>query len=47
MSAEFGAERAEAIMIRAIEKRGREVAGTPSPSFGPNDARAVGEAFLA
>jgi L-2-amino-thiazoline-4-carboxylic acid hydrolase len=47
LSAEIGPERAEAVMIRAIEERGREVARTAFAGFGPNDARAVGEAFLA
>lgn len=47
LTAEFGAGHAEELMIRTIEKRGREVAEAAFSSFGPNDARAIGEAFLA
>ncbi|ANT53706.1 L-2-amino-thiazoline-4-carboxylic acid hydrolase [Mesorhizobium amorphae] len=47
LTAELGAERAEAIMIRTIEQRGREVAAAAFADFGPNDAPAIGEAFLA
>jgi hypothetical protein len=47
LTAELGAEKAEALMIRAIEKRGREVAAAAFAGFGPNDAPAIGEAFLA
>ncbi|TGQ45950.1 MULTISPECIES: L-2-amino-thiazoline-4-carboxylic acid hydrolase [unclassified Mesorhizobium] len=47
LTAEFGAEKAEAIMIRTIEQRGKEVAATAFAGFGPNDAPAIGEAFLA
>jgi len=47
LTAEFGAERAEAIMIRAIEQRGREVAAAAFRDFGPNEAVAIGDAFLA
>lgn len=47
LTAELGAERAEAVMIRTIEQRGREVAAVAFAGFGPNDARAIGEAFLA
>ena len=47
LSAELGDSKAEAIMIRAIEKRGAEVAQMAFAGFGPNDARGVGEAFLA
>ena len=47
LSEEFGPEKAEAIMVRTIEKRGREVAAAAFAGFGPNDARAIGEAFLA
>lgn len=43
----LGPEEAEALMSRAIEKRGREVAALAFEGLGPNDARAVGEAFLA
>lgn len=46
LSQEIGAEAAEAVLIRAIERRGREVAAQAFAGFGPNDARAVGEAFL-
>ncbi|MDX8477221.1 L-2-amino-thiazoline-4-carboxylic acid hydrolase [Mesorhizobium sp. VK24D] len=46
LTAELGAERAEAVMVRTIEKRGREVAATAFAGFGPNDALAIGEAFL-
>ncbi|WP_378944639.1 L-2-amino-thiazoline-4-carboxylic acid hydrolase [Mesorhizobium sp. ANAO-SY3R2] len=47
LAAEFGDQKAEEIMVRAIEKRGREVAEVAFAGFGPNDARAIGEAFLA
>lgn len=47
LTGELGAEKAEAIVIRAIEQRGREVAAAAFAAFGPNDARAIGEAFLA
>lgn len=47
LAAEFGDDKAEAILVRAIEKRGREVAEVAFAQFGPNDARAIGEAFLA
>ncbi|WP_269931036.1 L-2-amino-thiazoline-4-carboxylic acid hydrolase [Aminobacter sp. HY435] len=47
LSAELGDDKAEAILVRAIEKRGREVAEVAFARFGPNDARAIGEAFLA
>ncbi|MER8505083.1 MULTISPECIES: L-2-amino-thiazoline-4-carboxylic acid hydrolase [unclassified Mesorhizobium] len=47
LTAEVGAEKAEAIMIRTIERRGREVAAAAFADFGPNDAPAIGEAFLA
>lgn len=46
LAAEMGAEKAEHVMIRAIERRGREVAAAAFPHFGPNDARKIGEAFL-
>lgn len=45
LRAEWGAEAAERVMSRAIERRGREVAAAFA-GFGPNDARAIGEAFL-
>ncbi|ESX64290.1 MULTISPECIES: L-2-amino-thiazoline-4-carboxylic acid hydrolase [unclassified Mesorhizobium] len=47
LTAEVGAEKAEAIMIRTIERRGKEVAASAFADFGPNDAPAIGEAFLA
>jgi len=47
LTAELGVEKAEAVMIRTIEKRGREVASAAFAGFGPNDAAAIGEAFLA
>ncbi|CDX23815.1 conserved hypothetical protein [Mesorhizobium sp. ORS 3324] len=46
LTAELGPEKAEAVMIRTIEKRGQEVAAAAFSGFGPNDARAIGEAFL-
>ena len=47
LTGEMGAERAEALMIRAVERRGREVAAAAFAGFGDSDARAIGEAFLA
>lgn len=47
LAAALGDERAEEILAGAIEKRGREVAAAAFAGFGPNDARAIGEAFLA
>ncbi|MER8819674.1 L-2-amino-thiazoline-4-carboxylic acid hydrolase [Mesorhizobium sp. M0991] len=47
LTAEVGAEKAEAIMISTIERRGKEVAAAAFADFGPNDAPAIGEAFLA
>lgn len=47
LSLELGSERAEAIMVRAIEKRGREVGEAAFSRFGPDDAVALGDAFLA
>ncbi|MBM6594074.1 L-2-amino-thiazoline-4-carboxylic acid hydrolase [Microvirga pudoricolor] len=43
----FGEEAAEDVMIQAVEKRGQEVAALAFKGFGPTDARAIGEAFLA
>lgn len=43
----LGEAEAEAAMVEAIEERGREVAAQAFSSFGPQDARALGEAFLA
>lgn len=42
----LGVEEAEALLARAIEKRGSEVAAA-FRGFGPNQAREIGEAFLA
>lgn len=42
-----GPDEAEALMVRAVEERGREVAAAAFARFGPTDARALGEAFLA
>ncbi|MGD9916141.1 MAG: L-2-amino-thiazoline-4-carboxylic acid hydrolase [Rhizobiaceae bacterium] len=47
LAMEMGEERAEEIMVHAITRRGQEVAEAAFAKFGPNDARAVGEAFLA
>nr|WP_210309480.1 L-2-amino-thiazoline-4-carboxylic acid hydrolase [Aminobacter aganoensis] len=47
LSAELGEAKAEEVLVRAIERRGREVAEVAFARFGPNDARAIGEAFLA
>jgi hypothetical protein len=47
LTRDLGAEQAEALLTRAIEKRGREVAAAAFTGFGPNDARRIGEAFLA
>lgn len=47
LTVELGEERAEAVMTRAIEQRGKEVAAAVFAGFGPNEARKIGEAFLA
>jgi hypothetical protein len=47
LTGELGAERAEAVLVRAIERRGREVAAAAFAGLGPRDARRIGEAFLA
>jgi len=47
LTAELGADKAEELLVRAIEKRGREVAAVAFADFGPNEARRIGEAFLA
>jgi len=47
LAAEYGQDKAEAIMVRVVEKRGREVAGLAFSQFGPTHAREIGEAFLA
>ncbi len=46
LTVEIGTEAAEAVMIRTIEKRGQELAAMAFADFGPNEARAIGEAFL-
>ncbi len=46
LTEEIGGKRAEAVMTRAIQRRGREVAAAAFSGFGPNDARKIGEAFL-
>ncbi|MGO4706874.1 L-2-amino-thiazoline-4-carboxylic acid hydrolase [Microvirga sp. 2MCAF38] len=46
LTLELGAEEAEAIMIRAIEKRGQEVATTAFATYRPDQALEIGEAFL-
>ncbi len=47
LSAELGPAPAEALLSDVVEARGREVAAAAFAGFGPNDARALGEAFLA
>lgn len=47
LASQFGEAQAEDVLVRAIEKRGREVAATAFVKFGANDARRIGEAFLA
>lgn len=47
LSAELGPEKAEAALGRAIYARGKEVAEAHYGRFGPKDARAVADAFLA
>ncbi|MDQ6434155.1 L-2-amino-thiazoline-4-carboxylic acid hydrolase [Mesorhizobium sp. LHD-90] len=47
LEARLGPTEAEAIMVSVVERRGREVAAAAFAGFGPNDARAIGEAFLA
>lgn len=47
LAADLGEKQAEAVMVRAIERRGQEVARAAFARFGPNDAVALGEAFLA
>ena len=46
LEAAYGPDEAEAIMVRAVEKRGQEVAKAAFAKFGPDDAREIGEAFL-
>lgn len=47
LEAELGADKAETILSRAIYARGKQVAAAAFGKFGPTDARALGEAFLA
>jgi hypothetical protein len=47
LAARLGAVEAEALMVESVEQRGREVAAAAFAGFGPNDACALGEAFLA
>jgi L-2-amino-thiazoline-4-carboxylic acid hydrolase len=47
LASEFGPAKAEAIMVKVVEKRGQEVAAAAFADFGPTDARKIGEAFLA
>ncbi len=47
LATRLGTVEAEALMVEAVEQRGREVAASAFAGFGPNDARALGEAFLA
>ena len=44
---EIGVDKAEATLSRAIYARGKQVAEAAFSKFGPRDARALGEAFLA
>ena len=46
LTASLGTIEAEALLVRAIEKRGREVAAA-FQEFAPRQAREIGEAFLA
>jgi hypothetical protein len=46
LAAELGRDRAEAVMVRAITRRGQEVAEVAFAPFGPHDAIRIGEAFL-
>ncbi|EAB6717815.1 L-2-amino-thiazoline-4-carboxylic acid hydrolase [Escherichia coli] len=47
LSDRIGPQLAESVLIEAIERRGQEVAAQAFAQFGPDDARAIGEAFLA
>lgn len=47
LEAAIGAQPAEALLARALEQRGREVAGLAFAAFGPDDAVRIGETFLA
>ncbi|MFD2263800.1 L-2-amino-thiazoline-4-carboxylic acid hydrolase [Lacibacterium aquatile] len=47
LSADLGREKALELLAKAIERRGKGVAAAAFKNFGPKDALAVGEAFLA
>ncbi len=47
MAAAFGPEAAERVLSRAIYARGKATAEAAFPTFGPQDACGLGEAFLA
>jgi hypothetical protein len=47
MEVRLGPAEAERILASACHRRGEEVARAAFSGFGPNDARAIGEAFLA
>ncbi|KQZ14630.1 hypothetical protein ASD44_11530 [Mesorhizobium sp. Root554] len=47
LTGEMGAEAAEALMTRTVTRYGQEVAAAAFGGFGPHDAKALGEAFLA
>lgn len=47
LAAELGRDRAEAVMVKAITRRGQEVAAGAFAPFGAHDAIRIGEAFLA
>lgn len=47
LDTELGPDRAEHLLSRVVERRGQEVADAAFSRFGPSDAVAIGEAFLA
>lgn len=47
LTADLGAGPAEALLTRAVTRRGREVAAAAFAQFGARDAVRIGEAFLA
>ena len=47
LTGEIGGEAAEAVMTRTVTRYGQEIAAAAFAGFGPNDAKALGEAFLA
>lgn len=47
LTGEMGAQAAEALMTRTVTRYGQEVAAAAFAGFGPHDAKALGEAFLA